>query len=94
MGDTQQVAPGMQVCYVVTFKPQDVRAYAVELFALTEREKFVVPVEALGHRAVLDFPDKVRASLTGEDTSADNFKPSLKVELPRSANNVGPGDSF
>lgn len=48
----------MEVCYVVTFKPQEVRAYSVELMVVTEREKFVVPVGALGHRAVLDFPDQ------------------------------------
>lgn len=53
-----KVAPGMEVCYVVTFKPQEVRAYSVELMVVTEREKFVVPVGALGHRAVLDFPDQ------------------------------------
>ncbi|CAN0537856.1 unnamed protein product, partial [Ectocarpus sp. 8 AP-2014] len=54
-----KVAPGMEVRYVVTFKPQEVRAYSVELMVVTEREKFVVPVGALGHRAVLDFPDQI-----------------------------------
>lgn len=48
----------MEICYVVTFKPQEVRAYAAELVVVTEREKFIVPVGALGHRAVLDFPDQ------------------------------------
>lgn len=48
----------MEVCYLVTFKPQEVRAYAAELVVVTEREKFIVPVGALGHRAVLDFPDQ------------------------------------
>ena len=48
----------MEVCYVVTFKPQEVRAYAAELVVVTEREKFIVPVGALGHRAALDFPDQ------------------------------------
>ncbi|CAN0220300.1 unnamed protein product, partial [Hapterophycus canaliculatus] len=54
-----KVAPGMEVCYVVNFKPQEVRAYSAELVVVTEREKFIVPVAALGHRAVLDFPDQV-----------------------------------
>lgn len=49
----------MEVCYVVTFKPQEVRTYSVELMVVTEREKFIVHVGALGHRAVLDFPDQV-----------------------------------
>lgn len=46
---------------MVTFKPQEVRRYSAELIVVTEREKFIVLVGALGHRAVLDFPDKVRA---------------------------------
>lgn len=54
-----QVAPGMEVCYTVTFKPQDVRPYSAELVVVTEREKFIVSVGALGHRAALDFPDQV-----------------------------------
>ena len=56
---TLQVAPGMEVCYVVIFEPQEVRAYSAELMVVTEREKFIVPVGAVGHRAVLDFPDQV-----------------------------------
>lgn len=59
---TLQVAPGMEVCYVVIFEPQEVRAYSAELMVVTEREKFVVPIGAIGHRAVLDFPDQVRGS--------------------------------
>lgn len=58
----------MEVCYVVTFKPQEVRSYSAELVVVTEREKFIVPVGALGHRAVLDFPDQVgqrRSSVWG-----------------------------
>ncbi|CAM9537111.1 unnamed protein product, partial [Discosporangium mesarthrocarpum] len=53
------VAPGMEICFVVTFKPQEVRAYSAELVVVTEREKFVVPVAAAGHRAALDFPDQI-----------------------------------
>ncbi|CAN0353988.1 unnamed protein product, partial [Laminaria digitata] len=49
----------MEVCYVVIFEPQEVRAYSAELMVVTEREKFIVPVGAVGHRAVLDFPDQV-----------------------------------
>lgn len=54
----------MEVCFVVTFRPQEVREYSAELFVMTEREKFVVNVSAIGHRAVLDFPDKVGISRT------------------------------
>lgn len=30
---------------------------------MTEREKFVVPVKAIGARAMLDFPDEVNFSM-------------------------------
>ena len=33
--------------------------YIHELICMTEREKFIVPVKAIGARAVLDFPDQV-----------------------------------
>lgn len=33
--------------------------YTHELVCITEREKFVIPVRAVGPRAVLDFPDVV-----------------------------------
>ena len=52
-----KVAAGMEVCYVVTFKPQERREYALELVCSTEREKFVVPITAPGTMAALNFPD-------------------------------------
>ena len=36
--------------------------YDYELVCVTEREKFIVPVRAIGARALLDFPDKVHFS--------------------------------
>ena len=36
--------------------------YHFELVCITEREKFVVPVRAIGARALLDFPDKIHFS--------------------------------
>ena len=33
--------------------------YTHELVCITDREKFVVPVHAIGARAILDFPDEV-----------------------------------
>ena len=33
-----------------------------ELICMTEREKFIVPVKAVGARAVLDFPDQANFS--------------------------------
>lgn len=36
-----------------------VKDYSCDLVVSTEREKFVVPVVALGNRALLQFPDSV-----------------------------------
>ncbi|XP_055649305.1 vigilin-like [Falco peregrinus] len=36
--------------------------YFHELICITEREKFVVPIRAIGARAILDFPDQVNFS--------------------------------
>lgn len=36
--------------------------YEHELVCITEREKFVVPVKAIGARALLDFPDEIHFS--------------------------------
>ena len=36
--------------------------YDFELVCVTEREKFLVPVHAIGARALLDFPDEVHFS--------------------------------
>ena len=33
--------------------------YTHELVCITEREKFIVPVRAIGARAILDFPDEI-----------------------------------
>ncbi|GMH58813.1 hypothetical protein TrST_g5240 [Triparma strigata] len=53
------VGAGMEVVFTVKFKPQEVREYKVELVCRTEREKFIIPVYAMGPRAVLDFPDDI-----------------------------------
>lgn len=54
-----KVAAGMEVCFIVKFRPREVREYKVDIVVCTEREKFVVPVQAIGLRAVLHLPDSV-----------------------------------
>lgn len=54
-----KVAPGMDVIYTVNFAPQDIKDYTYDITCVTEREKFVVHVVAVGPRAVLDLPDAV-----------------------------------
>ena len=54
-----RVAPGMEVAFTLTFKPQEYRDYSYDLTVVTEREKFLVPVRAQGPRAFLSFPDSL-----------------------------------
>jgi len=54
---SQRVAPGMEVSFIVKFSPEAKSDYSYDLNVLTEREKFVVPIRAVGCRAMIDFPD-------------------------------------
>jgi len=54
-----RVAPGMEISYVIRFSPEAKIDYAYDLMIVTEREKFVVPIRAVGCRAMLDFPDQL-----------------------------------
>lgn len=54
-----KVAPGMDKTFVIRFSPDEKKDYTHELICITEREKFLVPVRAIGARAILDFPDEV-----------------------------------
>lgn len=54
-----KVAPGMDVNYVLKFTPEERTDYFCDLICFTEREKFIIPVRALGPRGWLDFPDEV-----------------------------------
>jgi hypothetical protein len=49
----------MEVCFIVKFKPQEVREYYLDLVCSTEREKFIVPVRAVGHRPEILLPDEI-----------------------------------
>lgn len=54
-----RVAPGMEISYVIQFSPEAKIDYSYDLMVVTEREKFVVPIRAVGCRAMLDFPDSL-----------------------------------
>jgi hydrocephalus-inducing protein len=49
----------MEVQYTIRFSPEAKIDYAYDLTVVTEREKFIVPIRAVGCRALLDFPDKI-----------------------------------
>lgn len=54
------VAPGMDVVFILQFTPEDdSRDYNYNLVVNTEREQFLVPIKAIGKRAILDFPDEL-----------------------------------
>ena len=61
-GSGGKIAPGMEVVYEVIFTPDQYKDYVDEIVCLTEREKFVIPIRAVGARAMLDFPDAVTFS--------------------------------
>ncbi|NXC39739.1 HYDIN protein, partial [Penelope pileata] len=59
----RKVAPGMLSTFRVLFTPDENKDYFHQLTCITEREKFLVPIRAIGARAVLDFPDQLNFSL-------------------------------
>jgi hypothetical protein len=75
---------GMEVCFIVKFKPQEVREYHLDLVCSTEREKFIVPVRAVGHRPEILLPDEI---LFGVCAVKSANKRTLLVR------NVGPNEA-
>ena len=49
-------------CHGVSSPPPLPQDYDHELVCITEREKFAIPVKAIGSRALLDFPDEIHFS--------------------------------
>ena len=54
-----KVAPGCASIFRIIFTPDEQRDYQHEAICITEREKFVVPICAIGARPLLDFPDEL-----------------------------------
>uniref|UniRef100_A0A8C8B419 HYDIN protein n=1 Tax=Otus sunia TaxID=257818 RepID=A0A8C8B419_9STRI len=57
------VAPGMCSTFHIQFTPEENKDYFYQLTCITEREKFIVPIRAIGARAILDFPDQLNFSI-------------------------------
>ncbi|NXK86342.1 HYDIN protein, partial [Formicarius rufipectus] len=62
-GVYRKVAPGMSVTFRILFTPAENKDYHHQLLCITEREEFIVPIRAIGARAVLDFPDQLDFSV-------------------------------
>ncbi|XP_071670318.1 hydrocephalus-inducing protein homolog isoform X2 [Patagioenas fasciata] len=58
-----KVAPGMSSTFRILFTPEENKDYFHQLTCITEREKFIVPIRAIGARAILDFPDQLNFSV-------------------------------
>ncbi|XP_074751314.1 hydrocephalus-inducing protein homolog, partial [Athene noctua] len=58
-----KVAPGLCATFRVLFTPEENEDYFHQLTCITEREKFIVPIRAVGARAILDFPDQLNFSI-------------------------------
>ena len=54
-----KVAPGCASVFRIIFTPDEQQDYRHEAICITEREKFVVPIYAIGARPLLDFPDEL-----------------------------------
>ena len=54
-----KVGPGLPTTFKIQFRAEEKRDYNHEVVCITEREKFIVPIKAIGSRAILDFPDDV-----------------------------------
>ncbi|CAD5117498.1 DgyrCDS6267 [Dimorphilus gyrociliatus] len=54
-----KVGAGLPTTFQIQFFPEQNVDYRHELICVTEREKFKVPIRAIGARAMLDFPDEI-----------------------------------
>lgn len=59
-----KIAAGIEVCYTLRFKPDQAQDYEVDLVCCTEREKFLVPVRAIGPKPKLNIPAEVSCYTT------------------------------
>ena len=54
-----KVAPGLDLCFNIKFSPERKTDYHYKLVIVTEREKFIVPIIAVGKKPLIVFPDEV-----------------------------------
>ncbi len=97
-----RIASGMEASWTVTFRPHERRDYSERLVCVTEREKFVVNVLALGPTMCLDLPDRIdfdecpvkyksSKTLLVRNVGEVDAKFALRAEAPFS---VSPSEGF
>ncbi|KAI1235520.1 Hydrocephalus-inducing protein, partial [Lamprotornis superbus] len=55
----RKVPPGLSMTVHILFTPGQNKDYFHQLLCITEKEEFIVPIRAIGARAILDFPDQL-----------------------------------
>jgi hypothetical protein len=50
---SDKIAPGMEVSFIVKFKPEENVDYMHNLICVTDREKFIVPIKSIGARGII-----------------------------------------
>jgi hydrocephalus-inducing protein len=56
---SDKIAPGMEIPFILKFTPEEKTDYIHNLICETEREKFIVPIRAIGARGFLDISDEI-----------------------------------
>jgi hydrocephalus-inducing protein len=56
---SSKVAPGMEISFIIRFSPETKSDFSYDLMIVTEREKFIVPIRAVGCVSMIEFPDKL-----------------------------------
>jgi hypothetical protein len=79
-----KVAPGMEVPFTIVFRPDTTSDYQTHIIAVTERERFLIPINAVGARPCLTLPD----NLTFIDAPVKGKKTELLL-----VKNVGNADA-
>jgi hydrocephalus-inducing protein len=55
-----RVAPGMEISFIIRLLSPEMKTdYSYDLMVVTEREKFIVPIRAVGCVSMIEFPDKL-----------------------------------
>ncbi|NXY09427.1 HYDIN protein, partial [Pteruthius melanotis] len=55
----RKVPPGLSTTVRILFTPGQNKDYFHQLLCISEREEFIVPIRAIGARAILDLPDQL-----------------------------------
>ncbi|XP_032925482.1 hydrocephalus-inducing protein homolog isoform X2 [Catharus ustulatus] len=56
---SRKVPPGLSMTVRILFTPGQNKDYFHQLLCITDREEFIVPIRAIGARAILDFPGQL-----------------------------------